>query len=42
MWQYLEAMVANKELGFPGDLLKAMFELYLDICSIHVSKLNND
>ena len=42
MWQYLEAMVANKQLEFPAELLKAMFELYLDISAIYVSKLRQD
>ena len=42
MWQYLEAMVANKELSFPTDLLKPMFEHYLDICGIYVLKLSSN
>ena len=40
MWKYLEDMVRNKDLQFPTELLKPMFELYLDISAIHVSKLN--
>ena len=42
MWQYLEAMVMNHKLEFPAELLKAMYELYLDICVIHLSKLSKD
>ena len=37
MFQYLEAMVSNTSLSFPQELLKAMFELYIDLVSIHVA-----
>ena len=37
MFQYLEAMVTNTALTFPPELLKTMFELYIDLVSIHVS-----
>ena len=38
MFQYLEAMVSNTNLTFPPELLKAMFELYIDLVSIHVTE----
>lgn len=36
MFQYLEAMVSNTNLTFPPELLKAMFELYVDLVSMNV------
>lgn len=41
MFQYLEELVAHKELNFPGELLKPMYELYLDISTMYVNKVNN-
>jgi len=40
MFQYLEALVANKELAFPPELLRPMYELYLDISAMYVNRLN--
>ena len=31
MYQYLEALVSDKNCTFPPELLKQMFELYIDI-----------
>ena len=39
MWDYLEQMVKRKDLQFPTELLKPMFELYLDISAIYMNKL---
>ena len=36
MFQYLEALVANKSMNFPQELLKPMFELYCDIATMYV------
>lgn len=35
MYEYLEKLVAHKELAFPPDLLKPMYELYLDLVVIY-------
>jgi hypothetical protein len=40
MFQYLEALVANKELTFPPELLKPMYELYLDLSSMYVNRMH--
>jgi|DeetaT_8_FD_contig_21_11866157_length_240_multi_7_in_0_out_0_2 hypothetical protein len=37
MFQYLEAMVSNTNLTFPAEQLKAMYDLYIDIVTIHVT-----
>lgn len=41
MFQYLEDLVSQKDLSFPPDLLKPMYELYLDISNMYVSRLGN-
>jgi len=35
MYQYLEALVGNTDLAFPVQLLKPMYELFLDITTIY-------
>ncbi len=35
MYQYLDALVANSELSFPKELLKPMYELFLDITTMY-------
>ena len=40
MFQYLEALVANKELTFPPELLRPMYELYLDLSLMYVNRIN--
>ena len=36
MFQYLEAMVKDKELTFPNELLQPMYLLYLDLCAMYL------
>ena len=36
MFQYLEAVVGDKSLSFPPDLLRPLYELYLDISSLYL------
>ena len=36
MFQYLEAIVADKSLSFPRELLRPLYELYLDISSLYL------
>ena len=38
MFQYLEALVENKTMNFPQDLLKPMFELYCDITTMYLNQ----
>ena len=33
-------MVSDKSLSFPGDLLKPIYELYLDISTMYLGDLN--
>lgn len=35
MFEYLVNLVAHKELAFPPELLKPMYELYLDLAVIY-------
>lgn len=39
MFQYLEELVSQKEMSFPPELLKPMYELYLDISNMYVSRM---
>ena len=32
-------MVANKTLSFPNELLKPMYELYLDLSTMYINRL---
>lgn len=41
MFQFLEAMVANKTLPFPNELLKPLYELFLDLSTMYITKLDN-
>lgn len=41
MFQYLEALVANKELAFPTELLKPMYDLYIDLSTMYVTRGEN-
>ena len=38
MFQYLEALVENKTMNFPQDLLKPMYELYCDITTMYIQQ----
>ena len=40
MFQYLEAMVEDKTLSFPPDLLRPMYELYIDIATIYLNNVD--
>ena len=42
MFQYLEAMVQNKELSFPSELLRPMYELYLDISTMYLNEAESN
>ena len=37
MFQYLEALIGNGNgLNFPADLVKPMYDLYMDIATMYV------
>ena len=37
MFQYLEALIGNgNKLNFPADLVKPMYDLYMDIATMYV------
>ena len=41
MFQYMEIMVQSTHLAFPTELLKSLFELYIDLVTIFTEIENN-
>ena len=41
MFEYMEVMIRSTHLTFPTELLKSLFELYIDLVTIYSDSLEN-
>ena len=41
MFEYMEAMIKSTHLTFPTELLKSLFELYIDLVNIYSDSLES-